>query len=138
MLSIPASTKIFIYSDPVDMRQSFDGLSALVRDGLKKDSFSGHLFVFFSRCKKKIKILHWDRDGYAIWYKRLELGRYDVSVWLANAKGNSVEVDAVHFAMLLAGINFRETERQKRFSKESLQPHLKKMGVADNGGYVSI
>ncbi len=138
MLSIPPSAKVFIYSQPVDMRQAFDGLSGLVRDGMRQDSFSGHFFVFFSRCKKKIKILQWDRDGYAIWYKRLEQGNYDVSMWLADTKGNSLEVDAVHFTMLLAGINFRETREQKRFSKESLLPRLRNGGVADRENYVSV
>jgi transposase len=137
VLSIPRSSRIFIYSAPVDMRVSFDGLATLVKDGLKQNSFSGHLFVFFSRCKRKIKLLQWERDGYSIYYHRLEQGGYDVSVWLADARGPSVEVDSVHFAMLLAGINFKETKRQKRYSRESLAPKLQKMGVADSEGYVS-
>lgn len=137
MLSIPPTARILIYSQPVDMRQSFDGLAGIVHNVLKQDSFSGHFFIFFSRCKRRIKILQWDRDGYAIFYKRLEKGSYDISKWIDQAKGNSIEVDPIHFAMLMAGIHFKETVRQKRYSRESLVKKLEELGVTDSRGYVS-
>jgi transposase len=118
MLTLPPSTKIFLCSQPVDMRQSFDGLSGLVRDGLRQDTFSGHLFVFFSRCKSKVKILYWDRDGYVIWYKRLEHGRFLVDDWLQGRTDGGIEVAATEFAMLLGGLNSKQIQRQKRYSRE--------------------
>ena len=74
MLSMPASVKVFVASGAVDMRKSIDALSSLVKDVLNKDPFLGHLFVFCNRRGDKIKILYWDRNGFCLWYKRLERG----------------------------------------------------------------
>jgi transposase len=104
----------------MDMRQSFDGLAGMVANTLKRDSFSGHLFVFFSRCKSKVKVLFWDSDGYVIWYKRLEVevGIFGVSKWVDGQSGSSVEVDSAEFAMLLNGFDLQELKRRKRYSRD--------------------
>ena len=70
MLSLPPSVRILLCSQPTDMRKSFDTLAALVRDGLKGDPLSGHLFVFRNRAGDRLKLLFWDTDGYVIYYKR--------------------------------------------------------------------
>ncbi len=74
MLTIPPGVKIFISSKPLDMRKSLDGMSAVVTKELKKDVFSGQLFVFCNKRGDKVKIFYWDRNGYYCWYKRLERG----------------------------------------------------------------
>lgn len=74
MLTLPPSTRVFVATKPADMRRGFDGLMALVRDFLGEDPLSGHLFVFRNRAGDRLKILWWDRDGLAIFYKRLEEG----------------------------------------------------------------
>ena len=74
MLSLPPSVRIFVATEATDMRKSIDGLSALVQEVLRKDALSGHLFVFCNKRGDKIKILYWDRNGFCLWYKRLERG----------------------------------------------------------------
>ena len=70
MIHLPASVRVYLCLTPCDMRKSFDGLHALVRDHLELDAFAGHLFVFTSRRRDRVKILYWDRDGFAVWSKR--------------------------------------------------------------------
>ena len=72
MIHLPASVRVYLCLAPCDMRKSFDSLQALVREHLELDAFAGHLFVFTSRRKDRVKILYWDRDGFAVWIKRLE------------------------------------------------------------------
>lgn len=74
MLNLPPSVKVYVSTDETDMRKSIDALSLVVNEVLKKDPFSGHLFVFCNKRGDKIKILHWDRNGFCLWYKRLERG----------------------------------------------------------------
>ena len=76
MLSLPPTVRIWLAARPADLRKSFDGLAALVRDGLRGDPLSGDIFVFRNKSADRIKLLLWEEDGYAIWYKRLEKGSY--------------------------------------------------------------
>lgn len=70
MLSLSSALRIFLATEPADMRKGFDGLSLLVRERIAQDPLSGHLFVFRNRRHDRIKILYWDRDGFALWYKK--------------------------------------------------------------------
>ena len=65
MIHLPASVRVYLCLSPCDMRRSFDGLHALVRDHLKSDAFAGHLYLFSHRRKDRLKILYWDRSGFA-------------------------------------------------------------------------
>lgn len=76
MLSLSPATRIFIALEPVDMRQSFNGLSAAVQAVLSQDVLSGHLFVFTNRRKTRVKALYWDGTGLVLYAKRLERGRF--------------------------------------------------------------
>lgn len=76
MLMAPANLKIYVARDSVDMRKSFDGLCVIVQQSLKHDPMGTSLFVFFNKARDKIKILYWDRNGHALWYKRLAKGRF--------------------------------------------------------------
>jgi transposase len=78
MLSLPPSVRIFVARTPTDLRKSFDSLSALVEQVLRQDPFSGHLFVFFNRRRDRVKMLVWERGGFWLHYKRLELGSFGV------------------------------------------------------------
>lgn len=76
MMHLPASVRVYLCTSPCDMRRSFDGLHALVTNSLQLDALAGHLIVFSNRRRDRIKILYWDRDGFAVWAKRLEEGTY--------------------------------------------------------------
>lgn len=117
MLNLPPTVKIFLARDAADMRKSFDGLSGLVRDALGADPLSGHLFVFRSRRGDRIKVLYWDEDGLALWYKRLEEGTFRFP-----ALGDGVmtlEVRAAELALILDGVDLASVRRQKRYRRAS-------------------
>jgi transposase len=76
MFGPSAAVRVYLATEPADMRKSFDGLAALASGHLALDPLSGHLFVFVNRRRDRIKILYWDRDGLAVWAKRLERGTF--------------------------------------------------------------
>ena len=103
MLSIPTSVRIFLASEAVDFRKGFDGLCALVRDGFGDDPLSGHLFLFFNRRRDRIKILLWDRNGFWIFYKRLERGTF-APLRAVAIDARRVEIDRVRLQLILDGV----------------------------------
>ena len=112
MLSLPSSVRVFLCLVPVDMRRSFDGLAALAEQVVRQDPLSGHLFVFRGRRGDRVKILYWDRDGYALWYKRLETGVFRFPTDTREAR----EITAAELGMILEGIDVSAVKRTKRFS----------------------
>ncbi len=117
MLSLAANTRIFLASEPTDMRKGFDGLQGLVSGVLEQDPLSGHLFLFINRRRDKLKILYWDGDGLAIWYRRLEQGTFQMPT--IDAQQTSLEMRSDDLIMLLRGIDTTEVRRRKRFSMAS-------------------
>ena len=117
MLSLPATLRIFLATEPADMRKGFDGLSQLVRDRIAQDPLSGHLYVFRNRRRDRIKILYWDRDGLALWYKRLEEGTFR----FPEAKDGRVEVTPAEMAAVLEGIDLSRARRLPRFALPASQ-----------------
>jgi transposase len=101
------------------MRLSFDRLALMAEDQVHKDPFSGHLFLFRNKSGDKIKILYWDRDGYAIWYKRLEEGTFQ----FPSITDDDAEIKSWQLAALLGGIDFASARRRKRLDR-SLGPDL--------------
>lgn len=119
MWPFPTLTKIYLARDPADMRRSFDGLCGLVREELKLAPESGHLFVFRNKRCNRLKILYFDRNGLAIWYKRLEQGRFR---W-PDCVNQSLELSATEVACLIDGIELRGARRYKRFSLPAWQKY---------------
>ena len=72
MFGLSAAVRVYLATEPADMRKSFDGLAALVSGGLALDPLSGHLLVSINRRRDRIKVLYWDRDGLAVWAKKYE------------------------------------------------------------------
>ncbi len=107
---------IYLYAGFTDMRKGFDGLLGLVYQAdLEACSLSGAWFVFRSRRGHMLKILYFDRDGLAIWSKRLERGRFQ---WPAIGAGqSSVLIDAGTLSLILAGIDLASVRRRQRWRK---------------------
>ena len=114
MLSLSPNVQIYLCTAPTDMRKSFDGLSALVASVMNQDLLSGHLFLFLNRRRDHIKLMYWDRDGLAIWYKRLEAGTFEAPS--AQADQSHLELDATQFALLLNGVSLESAKRRKRYA----------------------
>jgi transposase len=106
--------RIWLALAPTDMRCGFDRLAELAASALGGDPRSGHLFVFRSRAGDRLKILYWDRDGLALWYKRLEAGTFRFPKAAPDVRG--VELRPSELAMLLDGIDLRSVRRVKRFA----------------------
>lgn len=112
MIGLPATIRVFVAAGASDLRRGFDGLAQLARDQLEQDPMTGHLFVFANRRRDRIKILHWDRDGYVIWMKRLEKGTYR---W-PSPTSDRVEWTAAELAAVLGGIDLKATRKRPRFA----------------------
>jgi transposase len=117
LLSPMGRTKIHLYAKSVDMRRSFDGLHAIVQSEFRRDIRDGDVFVFLNRRLDRVKLIHWDRDGMAIWMKRLERGTFQRP--RSPPSGVQVEMDATDLALLLSGIELTSVKRRPRYSPDA-------------------
>ena len=117
MLTLPSNVSIRLYRNSVNMGLSFDGLIGLVRNAMLSDPTNGTLFVFRNRIGDKLKILYWDNDGFALWYKRLESGTFLLPVF--QDETNTATLTRAQLSMLLEGLSFANVRQRKRFSKKS-------------------
>ena len=138
MLSISRTTRVFLATEPTDMRKGFDGLFALVENVIREDPFSGHLFVFRNRRRDRLKVLWWDADGLAIFYKRLERGNYQFPTDSVVSKSGTTlsgatksgttssrcEIRSDELSLLLAGIDLGSVKRRRRYQRPSADDQL--------------
>jgi transposase len=110
-----AAVRIWLAVEPADMRCGFDRLAERAAEVTGQDPLSGHLFLFRGRGGDRLKILYWDKDGYALWYKRLEEGTFKLP--RLEGGGASVELRASELAMLLDGIDLKSIRRGKRYRR---------------------
>ena len=115
MLSFPPAVRIWLYREATDLRRSFDRLAEMVRQHLREDPLSGHVFVFRNRRSDRVKLLYWDDDGYVIVYKRLEEGTFHFPA-AADGPGG-VSVRAAELAMLLDGVDWQNARRAHRYRR---------------------
>lgn len=118
MLSLPPGIQVFMAVGAVDMRKSFNGLSAAVETVFERNVLDGHLFLFLNRKRDRIKILWWDRDGLAIFAKRLEKGNYEMPQHAEEAKG--LQLDATQLSLLLSGVQLDAPQRRRYVRPQAL------------------
>jgi transposase len=118
MTSINLSdVRIFVCLTPIRMQFSFDTLMGLAQETFNQDPLSGHLFLFFNRKRDRIKILFWDVDGFCIWYKRLEVGAFQLPVATEGDPG--IELNSHQLNQLLDGLDLRNGRRRRRYRRVS-------------------
>jgi transposase len=117
VLSLPPSVRLFVATQPVDGRKGPDSLMALVRERFGHDPLSGHLFIFFSMRRDRVRVVYWDRNGIAMWTKRLERGRF-CPTFSADGRLAAAPIEAAELALIVEGIDLAGARRRPRW-----QPH---------------
>lgn len=113
-MTLPSVVRIYLATEPVDLRRGFDGLAAATRSLMGADPMSGHVFVFVNRRRNRVKLLVWDRSGFVLLYKRLEKGTFTLPSRPTPGQRH-VEVDAGELGLLLEGLDLRGARRRKRW-----------------------
>jgi transposase len=116
MIAIAAHTRVFLAPGATDMRKAINALSILVEAALEMNPFAGHLFVFCNRKKTTLKVLYWDRNGFALWQKRLEKHRFQ---WPQNTQ-QVMEIGSRELSFLLEGLDIGSLKPHERLHYESL------------------
>lgn len=111
---LPRAVRVYVASEPVSLRKSFEGLSNAVREVLSNDPLSGHVFLFLNRRKNQVKLLVWTRGGFTIVHKRLESGTFAFAGQVGG-EAMSVEIDVHELSMLLEGIDVRRVHTSRRW-----------------------
>jgi len=120
MLSLALPGRVFLCTLPTDMRKSFDSLAGVVEQQLGQDPLAGDLFVFRSKRGDRLKLLYWDSDGLAIWYKRLEEGTFafpSADAQRAKVGAHGLLIRPAELAMLLDGIELSNVQRRRRYQR---------------------
>lgn len=116
MLSLPPSVRVFVATQAVDGRKGADSLMVIVRDVFKHDPLGGHLFVFFSKRYERVRIVYWDRNGFAMWTKRLERGKFRLAFASEEGELSAMAIEAAELALILEGIELAGARRRPRWS----------------------
>jgi transposase len=114
MISFSSSQRFFLYRGPTDMRRSFAGLSGIVINELQNPLTSGDVFIFINKLRNSIKLLVWDRNGFVIYYKRLEEGTFEMPSGTGEEKSIAIKWDEL--VMMLEGISLKSVKRRKRYA----------------------
>lgn len=112
MRGISPESEVYLWLGATDMRAGFERLAALVKEKLQRAVMAGGLYVFVSRCRRRVKLLYWDRDGYALWYKRLEAGMFRVE-----RRDGAEVITGVDLLELLSGVDFSRIIVKKNAEK---------------------
>jgi transposase len=121
LLSLPPSVRLFVATQPVDGRKGADSLMALARDVLRQDPLSGHLFVFFSKRCDRVRVVYWDRNGFAMWTKRLEKGCFHPT-FSADGQLAAIAMEAAELALIIEGIDLAGARRRPRWEPRKTTP----------------
>ena len=118
MLSLPPSVRVFLATQPVDGRKGADSLMGIVRDVLAHDPLGGHIFVFFSKLCDRVRVVYWDRNGFAMWSKRLERGRFRPA-FSPDGKLVANSIESAELSLVLEGIDLAGARRRPRWEPSS-------------------
>lgn len=136
MLSLPPSVRIFLATQPVDGRKGVDSLAAMVRSVFVHDPLQGHMYVFFSKRCDRVRVMYWDRNGFALWTKRLERGRFHAPL---DREGRlSVKrLEAAELGLILEGIELAGSRRRPRWEpaghrEKKREKNLSHLGIFRN------
>ena len=114
MLTFPPSVRVFVATQPIDGRKGAYSLAAIVRCGFEHDPFVGNLYVFFTRRLDRVRVLYWDRNGFALWTRRLEKGRFRAAM-AADGRLVASELEYAELALILEGIDLDGARRRARW-----------------------
>ena len=114
MFTLSSSHRFHLYSEPTDMRKSFDGLSGLIQNSLGRDPRNGSVFMFINKRRDKLKLLHWQGVGYTLYYKRLESGTFELPEY--DLSSGSIKIDYAQMIMIIDGLSIENITRRKRYS----------------------
>jgi transposase len=129
MFALTTTNVFYLYRNPADMRSGFDSLCGIVQNELNRNPASGDVFIFINKPRNRIKLLHWERGGYLLYYKRLETGTFDLPEIDSKTKDYCI---AWHqLVMLVEGISFKNLKTKKRMGLSTVheQLHVSKMQV---------
>jgi transposase len=113
MVSGLGNRQFYLYIESTDMRKSFNGLTGLVTNELKRDPSLGDAFIFVNKRRDKLKLLVWDDSGYLIYYKQLESGTFEIPIYRKGIK--SLSIDRSELVMILEGIQLKSVRHRKRY-----------------------
>ena len=126
MLSLSLPFDVLLFSEPIDLRKSYDGLAGLVREHLDRDVLDGGLFVFLNKRRNRVKLLFWDEDGLVIVQKRLELGCFSRPRSALAGTDRSVRLTPAELALLLEGIEVIQARRSRRYRRRKDHPEARR------------
>ena len=114
MFTLSSSNKFHLYSQPTDMRKSFDGLSGIIQNTLESNPCNGDVFIFINRRRDKIKLLHWQGISFTLYYKRLEEGTFEVPTY--GPEAGSIVLGYTQMVMLVDGLTIKNIEKRKCYT----------------------
>jgi len=113
MFTLSSSHRFHLYSQPTDMRKSFDGLSGLIQNNLARDPCLGEVFIFINKRRDKMKLLHWQGISFTLYYKRLEKGTFELPMYDPQIK--SIKISYTQMVMIVDGLTIKNIHRRKQY-----------------------
>ena len=115
MLHLASNQRYYLYLGHTDMRKGFDSLSGIVATQMQHNAVNGDIFIFFNRRRNQVKLLHWESDGFALYYKRLEKGTYEIPLSPGNSHAKSLHWQELQF--ILQGVSLQKIQYRVRYKK---------------------
>ncbi len=115
MLHLASNQRYYLYQGHADMRKGFDSLSGMITSLVEHNPLNGDIYIFFNRRRNQVKLLNWEGDGFALYYKRLEKGTYEIPATLGKSNARSVHWQELQF--ILQGVCLQKIQYRLRYKK---------------------